>query len=61
MPDAVICWGGRASTGAADSERADGAPEGDERDGSTQCGTHRTAEASGPESSGDAHSDVVSE
>ncbi|MCD2202170.1 hypothetical protein [Halobacterium sp. KA-6] len=57
MPDAVISWGGRASTGAAESERADGAPEGDERDGGTQCGTHRTVGASGSESSGD----VVSE
>ncbi|MCD2198353.1 hypothetical protein LPA44_00330 [Halobacterium sp. KA-4] len=54
MPDAVISWGGRASTGAAESERADGAPEGD---GGTQCGTHRTAGASGSESSGDVMSE----
>jgi hypothetical protein len=57
VPDAVIYWGGRASTGAAESERADGAPEGDERDGDTRRDTHRIAAASGSESSGDAVSE----
>ena len=52
MPDAVVCWGGRASGGAVEPEHAEDAPEGDS-DGGVQCGVHRPTGASGTESNGD--------